>query len=121
MPSLAVDGNDVLAVHAAADEAVRRARAGAGPTLLACSTYRTRAHSEGMRDAGYRTRQEVEEWRTRDPIKRLREHLLLGALADADTLDSIEREIQALADDALEWAKASPYPDPSTVLDHVYA
>src|SRR5436853_695893 len=89
MPTLAVDGNDVLAVHAAADEAVRRARAGDGPSLLACTTYRTRAHSEGMRDAGYRTREEVDEWRTRDPIKRLREHLLLGALADAQTLDDI--------------------------------
>jgi 2-oxoisovalerate dehydrogenase E1 component len=121
MPTLAVDGNDVLAVHAAADEAVRRARAGDGPTLLACTTYRTRAHSEGMRDGGYRTREEVEEWRTRDPIKRLREQLLLGALADANMLDGIERDIQALADEALEWAKASPYPDPSTVLEHVYA
>ncbi len=121
MPSLAVDGNDVLAVHAAADEAVRRARSGDGPTLLACTTYRTRAHSEGMRDAGYRTREEVEEWRTRDPIKRLHEHLLLGALADAQTLDDIEREVQTLAEEAVEWAKASPYPDPATVLDHVYA
>jgi len=117
MPTLAVDGNDVLAVHAAAAEAVRRARAGDGPSLLACTTYRTRAHSEGMRDAGYRTREEVEEWRTRDPIKRLREHLV----AHAATLDAIDREIDQMADDALEWAKASPYPDPATVLDHVYA
>ena len=121
MPSPAVDGNDVLAVHAAADTAVRRARAGDGPTLLACTTYRTRAHSEGMRDGGYRTREEVEEWRARDPIKRLRENLLLDARADASTLDGIEHEIQVLAEEALEWAKASPYPDPSTVLDHVYA
>jgi 2-oxoisovalerate dehydrogenase E1 component len=121
MPTLAVDGNDVLAVYAAAEEAVRRARAGGGPTLLACSTYRTRAHSEGMRDGGYRTREEVEAWRARDPIKGLREHLLAGALADTDTLDSIDREIDTLASDALEWAKASPYPDPSTVMDHVYA
>jgi 2-oxoisovalerate dehydrogenase E1 component len=121
MPTLAVDGNDVLAVYAAAAEAVQRARAGDGPTLLACTTYRTRAHSEGMRDAGYRTRAEVDEWRARDPIKRLREHLLAsGAAADAE-LDAIDREVQALAAEALEWAKASPYPDASTVLDHVYA
>jgi 2-oxoisovalerate dehydrogenase E1 component len=117
MPTLAVDGNDVLAVHAAAAEAIERARSGDGPTLLACTTYRTRAHSEGMRDAGYRTREEVEEWRTRDPIKRLREHLV----GHAATLDAIDREVEKMADDALEWAKTSPYPDPATVQDHVYA
>jgi TPP-dependent pyruvate/acetoin dehydrogenase alpha subunit len=121
MPTFAVDGNDVLAVYTVAEEAVRRARAGDGPTLLACSTYRTRAHSEGMRDGGYRTREEVEEWRTRDPIKRLRNHLVASGDAANAELDSIEHDIQALANDALEWAKASPYPDPSTVLDHVYA
>jgi 2-oxoisovalerate dehydrogenase E1 component len=121
MPTLAVDGNDVLAVHAAAGEAVRRARAGDGPSLLACTTYRTRAHSEGMRDAGYRTREEVEEWRARDPITRLRDHLVLADAANANTLETVERDIQTLVDDALEWAKASPYPDPATVLDHVYA
>jgi 2-oxoisovalerate dehydrogenase E1 component len=121
IPTHAVDGNDVLAVHAAAGEAVRRARAGDGPSLLACTTYRTRAHSEGMRDAGYRTREEVEEWRTRDPIKRFREHLLEADATPVTTLEAIEREIHTLVDEALEWAKASPYPDPATVLDHVYA
>jgi len=117
LPTLAVDGNDVLAVHAAAAEAVHRARAGDGPTLLACTTYRTRAHSEGMRDGGYRTREEVEEWRQRDPLKRLREHLV----AHSARLDAIDREIEQMANDALEWAKASPYPDAATVMEHVYA
>jgi 2-oxoisovalerate dehydrogenase E1 component len=117
MPTVAVDGNDVLAVYAAAAEAVRRARAGDGPTLLACTTYRTRPHSEGMRDGGYRTREEVEEWRQRDPLKRLREHLV----DHAATLDAIDREIDQMATDALEWAKASPYPDAATVMEHVYA
>jgi 2-oxoisovalerate dehydrogenase E1 component len=121
IPSPAVDGNDVLAVHAAANGAVRRARAGDGPTLLACTTYRTRAHSEGMRDAGYRTREEVEEWRARDPIKRLREDLLHREVCDISTLDAVDDEIRTLVDEALEWAKASPWPEPSTVLDHVYA
>lgn len=119
--SVAVDGNDVLAVHAAASEAVRRARAGDGPSLLACTTYRTRAHSEGMRDGGYRTREEVEEWRGRDPVKRFREDLLDREVTDANTLDNVDREIRTLVDEALEWAKASPWPDPSTVLDHVFA
>jgi TPP-dependent pyruvate/acetoin dehydrogenase alpha subunit len=115
MPSIDLDGNDVLAVHTAAGEAVRRARAGDGPTLLACTTYRTRAHSEGMRDGGYRTREEVDEWRARDPIKRLAEGL------SADAIDATEREIKSLVDEALEWAKASPWPDPETVMDHVYS
>ena len=121
IPSPAVDGNDVLQVHAVAGEAVRRARAGEGPTLLACTTYRTRPHSEGMRDGGYRTREEVEAWRGRDPIKRLREHLLSALTSDADALDAIDREVQVLVEQGMEWAKASPWPDPATILEHVYA
>lgn len=121
IPSPAVDGNDVMQVHAVAGEAVRRARAGEGPTLVACTTYRTRPHSEGMRDGGYRTREEVEAWRGRDPIKRLREQLLNPPLTDSDVLDSIDREVQVLVEEGLEWAKASPWPDPATVLEHVYA
>jgi 2-oxoisovalerate dehydrogenase E1 component len=121
IPSPAVDGNDVLQVHAVAGEAVRRARAGEGPTLIACTTYRTRPHSEGMRDGGYRTREEVEAWRSRDPIKRLREHLLNASITDSDALDAVDREVQVLVAEALEWAKGSPWPDPATVMEHVYA
>jgi TPP-dependent pyruvate/acetoin dehydrogenase alpha subunit len=68
-----------------------------------------------MRDGGYRTREEVEEWRARDPLKRLRE------VCDTAALDAVDQEIQTLVDEALEWAKASAWPDGSTVLDHVYA
>src|SRR5271166_3907392 len=68
MPGLEVDGNDVLAVHEAAAEAVQRARNGQGPTLLECRTYRTRPHAEGMGDYTYRTREEVETWKERCPI-----------------------------------------------------
>ena len=72
MPGVEVDGNDVLAVHQAAGEAVRRARGGGGPTLLECQTYRTRPHAEGMGDFTYRTREEVEEWKSAlsDPAAR---------------------------------------------------
>ena len=76
MPGLTLDGNDVLAIYQAAGDAVRRARAGEGPTLLECRTYRTRAHAEGMRDEGYRTREEVESWKARDPITTFRRHLI---------------------------------------------
>jgi 2-oxoisovalerate dehydrogenase E1 component len=121
IPSPDVDGNDVVAVYTAAGAAIERARAGEGPTLLACTTYRTRAHSEGMRDAGYRTREEVDEWRGRDPIARLRRQMVETGAAEESTLSTIEREIAAAAEEALSWAKDSPWPDAATVLDHVYA
>src|SRR5919199_1661634 len=82
LPGVEVDGNDVLAVHDAAGEAVRRARAGAGPTLLECRTYRTRPHAEGMGDFTYRTREEVDAWKRKDPIARLRELLRSTVLVD---------------------------------------
>lgn len=119
--SFRLDGNDVLAVYEAAGEAVARARAGEGPTLLECVTYRTRAHSEGMRDAGYRTREEVDEWRERDPIKRLRQILVADRLTSESDLDEIEAEIQAMVEEASEFAKNSPWPDPATALDHIYS
>src|SRR6185436_17160120 len=72
LPGIAVDGNDVLAVYEAAEAAVARARAGKGPTLIEGRTYRTRPHAEGMRDAGYRTPEEIEDWKTRDPIALLK-------------------------------------------------
>src|ERR1700726_1419308 len=82
LSGIEVDGNDVLAVSGAAGEAVARARAGEGATLLECKTYRTRPHAEGMGDFGYRSRQDVDEWKTRCPIARLRQRLL-GVLPSA--------------------------------------
>jgi len=117
----AVDGNDVLAVYAAAQEAVGRARAGGGPTLIECRTYRTRSHAEGMRDVGYRTRDEVEDWKTRDPIQRLKDHLLAGNLAAAEDLTAIETEVQAQVEEAVEFAKNSPWPDPETATRYIYS
>ncbi len=121
IPSARLDGNDALAVCGAAGEAIRRARAGEGPTLLECVTYRTRPHAEGMRDAGYRTREEVEAWRGRDPLKRLRERALAEGLADAAAFEAIDAEIRAIVADAYEFARESPWPDPATAADHVYA
>ncbi len=121
MPGYRLDGNDVVAVFEATAEAVRRARAGEGPTLFECLTYRTRAHSEGMRDAGYRTREEIEEWRGRDPIKRLRTRLLDERVATSEELERIEAEVQAEIDAAVEFAKNSPWPDPATATTHIYS
>jgi 2-oxoisovalerate dehydrogenase E1 component len=121
LPGVRLDGNDVHAVHRAAGEAVRRARRGDGPTLLACLTYRTRAHSEGMRDAGYRTREEVDEWKARCPIARWRERLLGAGVAPVADFDRIDQEVAALVKEAAEFAEASPWPDPATATRHVYA
>jgi 2-oxoisovalerate dehydrogenase E1 component len=121
LPGVAVDGNDVLAVYATAHEAVERARSGGGPTLIECRTYRTRSHAEGMRDVGYRTKDEVDAWKTQDPIQRLRQHLLSRGDTSAAELDSVEAEVQAQVEDAAEFAKASAWPDPATANQHIYS
>jgi 2-oxoisovalerate dehydrogenase E1 component len=121
LPGIEVDGNDVLAVHAAAGEAVRRARAGGGATLIECRTYRTRPHSEGMGDFTYRTREEVEAWKARCPISRLRERLLAEAGASAEELDWIEQEVANIAEATHEFAESSALPDAATAAQHVFS
>lgn len=121
LPGVEVDGNDVIAVYQAAGEAVRRARAGQGPTLLECKTYRTRAHSEGMRDAGYRAAEEVDAWKKRCPITQFKERLLQeGQVATAE-IEAIEAEVQSLVEEAMHLAEQSPWPDPTTLTDHIYS
>ncbi len=120
LPGVAVDGNDPLAVYAAASRAVDRARSGGGPTLIECKTYRTRPHAEGMRDGGYRSAEEIDSWKRRDPIPALSRQLLEGYRADAGDLKRIEADVEALVADALQFAQESPWPDPATVADHVY-
>jgi 2-oxoisovalerate dehydrogenase E1 component len=115
-----VDGNDAVEVHRAAGEAVRRARAGGGPTVLECLTYRTRPHAEGMGDFTYRTRDEVDEWKTRCPILRLK-GLLLETGAGEGELSALEAEIEAEAEEAHRFAEQSAAPDPATATTHVYA
>ncbi len=121
LPGVAVDGNDVLAVYRAAGDAVRRARAGEGPTLLECKTYRTRAHSEGMRDAGYRTQAEIAEWKTRDPIKVFAAELVDRGVATTAELEQLDAEVKAIAEDAATFALNSPLPEATTVMAHVYS
>jgi 2-oxoisovalerate dehydrogenase E1 component len=126
MPGVLVDGNDAEKVHLAAGDAVRRARAGGGPTLLECRTYRTRPHSEGMGDFTYRTREEVEEWKTRCPIQQLRQSLLEDAvIPQADVreaqLQAIDTEVQGIVSAAQRFAESSTWPDPATATHHVFA
>jgi 2-oxoisovalerate dehydrogenase E1 component len=121
IPGVIVDGNDVVAVYSAAETAVQRARSGGGPTLIECKTYRTRPHAEGMRDAGYRTTDEIEAWKKRDPIPALAQRMISAGKATEADFAAIEREIQAMVDDAVEFGKASPYPDPATATDHIFS
>ena len=121
MPGIIVDGNDVDAVEAAATEAVSRARDGIGPSLLECRTFRASAHALRERlPAEDRSAEELERWRAADPIERL-----ATALADdgvgPDRLDGIAADVEAVLDDAERFAEASPYPDPETALEDVYA
>ncbi len=121
LPGVSVDGNDVLAVYHATGEAVQRARSGSGPTLLECKTYRTRAHAEGMRDAGYRTQEEITAWKGRCPIKSFEARLLAEGVVAQTELDQLEAEVKAVIEDAAAFALNSPLPDPATVTDHVYS
>jgi 2-oxoisovalerate dehydrogenase E1 component len=121
LPGVALDGNDVLAVYETSGVAIRRARSGQGPTLLECRTYRTRAHAEGMRDAGYRLREEVEQWKGRCPIKRFRETLIASGQFNQADLAAVEASVKAEVEDAVRFAKSSPYPEPATAGDHVFS
>ncbi|HLJ04322.1 MAG TPA: thiamine pyrophosphate-dependent dehydrogenase E1 component subunit alpha [Solirubrobacteraceae bacterium] len=111
MPACVVDGNDLWAVHAAAEQAVQRARSGIGPTLLECQTYRHYGHSKSD-PATYRPREEVERWLARDPLKLARARLLDEGVEEAK-LSAVEEETRTLLDHAIENAQAAPYPDPA--------
>ena len=119
--SVEVDGNDVLAVEAAAREAAARARAGLGPTLIECKTYRTRPHAEGMGDFTYRTRAEVEAWKARCPITRFKHYLLDHQLVDPVELQTIDHEVATEIEAAQHFAENSPYPTAASATLHVYA
>jgi TPP-dependent pyruvate/acetoin dehydrogenase alpha subunit len=111
VPARVVDGNDLWAVVEAATEAVDRARAGGGPTLLECQTYRHYGHSKS--DPGkYRPEGELERWKERDPLLVARRRLLDEGV-EAEAVDAVEQATRAEMDAAVEAALAAPYPDPA--------
>ncbi len=120
MPGVEVDGMDVLAVRAVAQEAVARARAGEGPTLIECLTYRFRGHSLADPDE-LRSKSEKEAWLARDPIKKFGAYLLEQNLASQQELKDIEKRIQAEVEDAVKFALESPDPDPKDLYKYVFA
>lgn len=119
MPGVTVDGNDVFAINDAMEQAIMRARAGEGPSLIECKTYRWKGHWTGDPEV-YRTREEVKAWMDRCPIKRLRETMIAEGLATEAQLDAIEKEAEDDVEAAAEFALMSPEPDPAAVMDDVY-
>ena len=120
MPGINVDGMDVFAVYDAAGQAVARARAGEGPSLLECRTYRFYGHTVFDNPLSYRTKEEEDHWRARDPLKLFREAVLpLGEITQEE-LDQIDQEAAQLMEDAIKFADESPLPDPLEIYDDVY-
>jgi len=120
MPGVTVDGNDVMAVYRAVREGVQRARSGAGPSFIVCDTYRWRGHSRSDRNL-YRTKEEIEAWKEKDPIPRFRHYLIEAGIVTEEDADRFEKEAQAIIDDAVSFAEASPEPSVDTIEEGVYA
>ncbi len=123
MPGIAVAGNDVLAVYAAAGEAVERARAGEGPTLIETVTYRMSVHTTADDPRRYRSDEEVEEWTRKDPITRFRKYLLDKGLLTERDVETLEEQVKTEIKEAEErWARLTEKPvDPLAMFDHAYA
>jgi pyruvate dehydrogenase E1 component alpha subunit len=118
IPGVRVDGFDVLAVYEAAIEAVARARRGEGPTLLVTESYRFEGHYAGWPE---RAPAEVEEYRKLDPIPRFRKYIVDNDKASSDEVNTIDAEVKQEIVDAVQFAKASPSPDPATAMNYIYA
>jgi TPP-dependent pyruvate/acetoin dehydrogenase alpha subunit len=119
LPGVTVDGNDVMAVYETVHEAVRRARTGAGPTLVECMTYRLRGHYEGE-NMGYRTQDEVDDWKKRDPILRFVQQIVKMNILTEEETKKIEESVRKEVEDAVKFAKESPWPEPEEALEDVY-
>ena len=119
MPGVTVDGNSFSAVAQATFDAADRARAGEGPSLIECVTYRTRGHSRSDRNR-YRTKEEIDSWKARDPIVAFERELeTLGLMASAD-MEAVRAEVEAEIKAAFAFAEASPQPSPADLLRDVY-
>jgi pyruvate dehydrogenase E1 component alpha subunit len=123
LPAETVNGQDVVAVHAASERLVERARKGEGPAFLLCNTYRYAGHHVGdINREYYRSKEEEQEWRTnRDPLKLCSDRLVQEKAVDAATLERIEAEVRAEMRAAVEFAIAAPYPNLQEAGKHVYA
>lgn len=123
IPGMAIDGQDIMAVYEATAEAVKRAREGDGPSLIECKTYRFMGHMGGKEvfEGSYRTEEEVEEWKKRDPITMFEADLLKMGVLTKEDADGIDKQINAEMDEAVAFAEQSPLPEPEEALEDLYA
>ena len=124
MPGVLVDGQDAIAVWEATNEAVLRARAGQGPTLIEAMTYRYEDHSLGLdriRKAEYRTQGEIEEAMKRDPLSIHRTAMTSHGFTTAEECDQIEAKVKLEIEEAVEFARKSPFPEPDDLFDDMWA
>jgi TPP-dependent pyruvate/acetoin dehydrogenase alpha subunit len=119
MPGKTIDGNDVVAVHLAVQEAIERARSGGGPSLIECKTYRLRAHCERYTET--RSKEELSYWWERCPIKRFKEYLQKEKILDEEGLQELEKRVREEINQAVTFAEESPYPNPEEIFEDVYA
>jgi len=117
---LVTDGNNVIGVYEAAKKAVEHARKGEGPTLLECKTYRRRGHSR-VDPAKYRPKNEVEEWLSRDPIRKMSAKLLEEHILTREELQQIDEEVKSDVEKAVRFALDSTFPPEKDALTDVYA
>ena len=121
IPGIVVDGNDLLAVHETALQAVERARRGDGPTLVECLTYRWSGHHVGDPSTSYRSPDEVDRWKSQCPIKRFRKWLVAqGHLSDTEA-DGMAQDVELEIEAAIEFARNSPYPPVEELTTDVFA
>ena len=119
-PGITLDGNDILAVYDVAQAAIARARAGEGPTLLECKTYRWYGHSE-IDPAKYRTKEDVDAWKKKCPVANFEKQLFEKKVLTEAQKTQIVAEINKEINEAVEFAEQSPYPDASELAEHVWA
>ena len=121
IPGVVVDGQDAVAVYEVVSEAVKRARAGLGPSLIEAKTYRYLEHAIGMRAGNYRSEAEINEWKKRDPIVLMRGELVRNRVVGEPEVTDIEAQVRVEVEQAVEFARNSPFPAADEAFDHVYA
>ena len=120
IPGISVDGNDPMAVYEAAEEAVARARAGKGPTLLECKTYRQHGHFEGD-PAIYKPKEEQAAWMEKDPMPRFAKFLVENGVMTQEEVDAVDKQVEKEIEDAIAFADAQPLPAVETAVVDVYS
>jgi pyruvate dehydrogenase E1 component alpha subunit len=124
MPGILVDGQDAIAMYEATAAAVKRARAGDGPSLIEGLTYRFEEHSLGLgrvRRGEYRTQEEIDNWRKRDPLDILEQNIISQGVATREECDDINAQTVEEVEKATEFARNSPFPEPSDLFEDMWA